>query len=722
MSSEHALNVQPVTELIELVRAYNPSCNAALIEKAYEFGKAAHDGQFRKSGEPYFNHPIEVAKLLAEIKLDDTSIITALLHDTIEDTGVGFNDVTREFSLEIAELVNGVTKLTNLQLGATQSAEVENLRKLLIAVSKDVRVLLVKLADRLHNMRTIKAMRPEKQRQKARETMDIYAPLAGRMGMQFLRDDLEDLSFQVLNPTARESILRKFVKLRAEHGDVLPEILSDIREVFLKAGIDAQVTGREKRPHSIWRKIQNKGEGFERLSDIYGFRVITENHDDCYRALGSVHSRWAAIPGRFKDYISQPKSNGYRSIHTTVTGRNGRRVEFQIRTRQMHVVAQSGIAAHWSYKDGAPVKNPYKVDPTGWLKQLNEGLIEHDDDEEFIEHFKLEMYSDQVFVFSPKGKVVSLPRGATAIDFAYAIHTNVGNHAVGALIDGQRMPLSTALRNGQTIHITQADAARPQENWRQVAKTGRAKAAIKRAFKTEKRDSDIELGRSIAEVSLSLINKSLTEKILVAAAQACGYTSSDMLLEALGCAEISGKKMISELYPELAHDLQYDTDPVALPPMMGRSPAYSSKPGQCCLPLPGDRIIGIGQKGQGILYHIVDCNELGKFEDDEDTQWVDLKWPSDLAGAIYPSRIFVTMANDSGVLGRVCTIIGENHANIEQVDFVDRRPDYYSIIIELSVRDNEHLVHIISALKLDNAISEVIRHRKTLSEGEISNA
>ena len=709
-----------------MVRSYNPSCNIALIEKAYEFGKAAHDGQFRKSGEPYFNHPVEVAKLLTEIKIDDTSIITALLHDTIEDTGVGFADVEREFSLEIAELVNGVTKLTNLQLGAAQSAEVENLRKLLVAISKDVRVLLVKLADRLHNMRTIKSMKPEKQRQKARETMDIYAPLAGRMGMQFLREELEDLSFQVLNPTARESILRKFVKLRAEHGDVLPEILGDIREVFKKSGIDAVVTGREKRPHSIWRKIQNKGEGFERLSDIYGFRVITNNLDDCYRALGSVHTRWAAIPGRFKDFISQPKSNGYRSIHTTVTGRSGRRVEFQIRTHQMHVVAQSGIAAHWSYKDGAPVSNPYKVDPTGWLNQLNEGLIAHEDDDEFIEHFKLEMYHDQVFVFSPKGKVVSLPRGATAIDFAYAIHTNIGNHAVGALIDGQRMPLSTPLRNGQTIHITQADAARPQENWGQVAKTGRARAAIKRAFKTKKRDNDIELGRSIAEVSLSLINKNLTEKILAAAAQACGFANSDALLEALGRAEITGKRMIAELYPEFAKNLTYDTDPVALPPMIGQAPAYSSRPGQCCLPVPGDRIIGIAKKGHGILYHVADCHELSKFDDvesrDDDSQWVDLKWPNDLAGAIYPSRILATMANDTGVLGRVCTIIGENHANIERVDFVDRRPDYYSMIIELSVRDVGHLSHIISALKLDNAVSEVIRHRQELSEEDYLNA
>ena len=711
MSQAPISHVQPVTELIDKILAYNPHCDTKLIEKAYEFGKSAHEGQFRKSGEPYFNHPVEVAKLLTEIRIDDTSIITALLHDTIEDTGVGYDDVVRAFSPEIAELVNGVTKLTNLQLGSTQSAEVENLRKLLIAVSKDVRVLLVKLADRLHNMRTIKSMSPDKQRQKARETMDVYAPLAGRMGMQFLREELEDLCFQVLNPTARESILRKFVKLRGEHGDVLPVIMNDIEALLKNAGIEATVTGREKRPHSIWRKIQNKGEGFERLSDIYAFRIITNSLDDVYRALGAVHTRWAAIPGRFKDYISQPKSNGYRSIHTSVTGRDGKRVEFQIRTSKMHIVAESGIAAHWAYKDGERVNNPYKVDPSGWLKQLNEGLVDHDD-EEFIEHFKLEMYSDQVFVFSPKGKVVSLPRGASVIDFAYAIHSNLGNHAVGALVDGQRMPLSTSLRNGQTVHVIRAEAARPHENWAETAKTGRARAAIKRAFKNEKRQHDAELGRSIADVSFSLINKDCTDKALVAAAKATGYANTEDLLVALGLAEITGKKMIAALYPELSHEIEKDVEAIALQPLIGKAPAYSSRPGNCCLPIPGDRIVGLAKKGDGICYHVIDCHELGESEENDDVQWIDLKWPENLKGAIYQSRILVTMANDTGVLGRVCTILGENHANIEQIDFCERRIDYYQILIEISVRNTDHLFNIISAISLEKSVTNVKRYRQ----------
>ncbi len=409
------------------MRSYNPRSEAGVIEAAYDYGRRMHEGQFRTSGEPYFSHPVAVAMLLAEQRLDDDTIITALLHDTIEDTGSTYSEIALRFGDEVAQLVDGVTKLTNLELSQVGNAQAENFRKLLMAMSKDLRVLLVKLADRLHNMRTIRHLPPEKQQRKARETMDIFAPLAGRMGMQWMRDELEDIAFRILNPEARNSIIRRFLTLRNESGDVIPKITEDIRTVLANAGVTAEVLGREKKPYSIWRKMEEKKEGFSRLSDIYGFRIVTRSVEECYIALGAVHQRWRAVPGRFKDYISQPKSNGYRSIHTTVSGRDGKRVEVQIRTLEMHAVAESGVAAHWSYRDGERFENPFAVDPFQWLRSLTERFEGAEDSDDFLEHVKLEMFQDQVFCFTPKGEVVKLPRGATPIDFAYAIHTRIGD-------------------------------------------------------------------------------------------------------------------------------------------------------------------------------------------------------------------------------------------------------------------------------------------------------
>jgi len=395
-----------VETLIDHIRTYNPKTNATLIRQAYEYGKRMHDGQLRQSGEPYFTHPIEVAVLLAGQKLDDATIITALLHDTIEDTDATFKEVSELFGLETAQLIDGVTKLTNLELSSVQTKQAENFRKLLMAMSQDLRVLLVKLGDRLHNMRTIKHMKPEKQQGKARETMDIFAPLAGRMGMQWMRDELEDLAFKVLNPEARNSILRRFINLRDQSEDLIPSILKDIQALLSANSIEAKISGREKKPYSIWRKMEEKQQSFSRLSDIYGFRIITTNEEDAYRTLGAVHQRWTAVPGRFKDYISSPKSNGYRSIHTTVAGRDGKLVEIQIRTREMHEVAEVGIAAHWSYRDGRRTENRFSVDPVAWLSSLTSRIeSDEDDHEEFLEHVKLEMFADQVFCFTPKGDV-----------------------------------------------------------------------------------------------------------------------------------------------------------------------------------------------------------------------------------------------------------------------------------------------------------------------------
>ena len=698
-----------VEDLVDLVQTYNPKTDANLIRDAYQFGKSAHEGQFRKSGEPYFTHPVEVAALLTEVHMDDATIITALLHDTVEDTGVTYQKLVDQFGEEVAQLVDGVTKLTNLELSSVETAQAENFRKLLMAMSKDVRVLLVKLADRLHNMRTIKSLPPEKQKQKARETMDIYAPLAGRMGMQYIRDELEDLCFAILNPEARNSIMRRFLTLRNETGDLIPVIIEDIKEALAKAGVIAHVTGREKRPYSIWRKMEEKQQGFSRLSDIYAFRIITRNEQDAYAALGAVHQRWSAIPGRFKDYISQPKTNGYRSLHTTVSGRDGKRVEIQIRTREMHIVAQSGVAAHWSYRDGEKAENKFAVDPFGWLHSLTEGFEAAENPEDFLEHVKLEMFQDQVFCFSPKGDVINLPRGATPIDFAYAIHTRIGDSCVGAKVDGNRVPLWTRLRNGQSVEIIRAEGQRPQTSWEDMVVTGRAKSAIRRSLKDEHRAAHIRLGAEIARVALEKIGKKASDKALTTAAKTMSLGTRDDLLAKLGTTEITGQDLCRALYPELVND-DAPSRGSDSPSVIGLEPGQKHMPALCCQPLPGERIVGISVRGKGVKVHAIDCEALVNYEEQPD-RWVDLRWTEGTYKAEHETSIEVIMANDSGVLGRICTLIGEHHANISDIDFLDRKPDFYRIKFVLEVRDFEHFLRIQTAIEADSDIASVSRLR-----------
>ncbi len=701
-----------VEDLIDLIKNYNPSTDADRIRRAYYFGKASHEGQFRSSGEPYFSHPVEVAALLTEVWLDDDTIITALLHDTIEDTGATYKAVEEQFGESVAQLVDGVTKLTNLELSSVETKQAENFRKLLLAMSKDLRVLLVKLADRLHNMRTIKSLPIEKQRRKARETMEIYAPLAGRMGMQYIREELEDLCFRVLNPEARNSILRRFLSLRAETGDVIPVIIEDIRQALDKAGIEAHVTGREKRPYSIWRKMEEKKEGFHRLSDIYGFRIITKDVNDAYVALGAVHQRWTAVPGRFKDYISQPKSNGYRSIHTTVSGRDAKRVEIQIRTREMHAVAESGVAAHWSYRNGERFENPFAVDPFHWLRSLTERFENAENPNDFLEHVKLEMFQDQVFCFTPKGEVVKLPRGATPIDFAYAIHTRIGDSCVGAKVDGQRVPLWTRLRNGQSVTIIRAEGQRPQPTWEEMVVTGKAKSAIRRSLREENRGAQVRLGREIARVALNRIGKKVTDKALDTAAKTLALDSAEDLLAQLGSASMSGQELVAALYPELLKNTP-DTNIEA--EVIGLRPGQIQKPATCCNPIPGDRIVGIAVRGEGVIVHTIDCERLAEYEDHPE-RWIDLRWTKGSANAQHLVTLNVTMANDAGVLGRICTLIGENHANIVDLHFADKKPDFYRMLIELHVRDVEHLQNLQTAIEADPDIAEVKRHKSAESK------
>jgi len=700
-------------ELIEQVKGYNPEADTERLAAAYKYGFDKHDGQTRHSGEPYFTHPVAVASLMAEQRLDDDTIITALLHDTVEDTDATYNEVANLFGTEVAQLVDGVTKLTNLELSSKDDKQAENFRKLLLAMSKDVRVILVKLGDRLHNMRTIKHMRPDKQQQKARETMDIYAPLAGRMGMQWMRDELEDLCFKVLNPEARNSIMRRFVSLRNETGDVVTKITDDIEEVLFKSGIKATVFGREKKPYSIWRKMEEKKEGFSRLSDIYGFRIITDSEDDVYKALGKVHRRWMAVPGRFKDYISQPKSNGYRSLHTTVSGRDGKRVEIQIRTQAMHDVAETGVAAHWSYRNGERVENPFAVDPFKWLAGLTERFASEDDtNDEFLEHVKLEMFADQVFCFTPKGEVIRLPRGATPIDFAFAIHTRIGSACVGAKVDGRRVPLWTRLRNGQSVQITTAQGQKPQGTWLDIVVTGRAKSAIRRALRAEQQQSKIRLGRELARVALEHVGKKATDKALDTAAERLGLANANALWAKIGAAETTGAELVEVLYPELIRKTKEAE--IDLPPerILGLEADQFAEPAECCQPLPGERIVGIATPGKGVLVHTINCDKLQDY-DSEPERWIDLHWSQGRREPTHRATLQITMANGSGVLGRICTLIGEQNANIADLKITDRKQDFYRMTIDIDVRDVEHLLHVITAIQADSDVAECERKNRT---------
>ncbi|GGM06430.1 bifunctional (p)ppGpp synthetase/guanosine-3',5'-bis(diphosphate) 3'-pyrophosphohydrolase [Pseudooceanicola nanhaiensis] len=706
-------------DLIALVRAYNPKTDETLLRVAYDYGLAAHEGQFRHSGEPYFSHPVAVAAILTQQKLDDATIITALLHDTIEDTKASYGEVSDIFGRDIADLVDGVTKLTKLQLSSTETQQAENFRKLLMAMSKDLRVILVKLADRLHNMRTIRAMRPEKQVQKARETMDIFAPLAGRMGMQWMREELEDLAFKVLNPEARQSILRRFITLQSDAGDVIDRITADMRQELKRADVEAEVLGRAKKPYSIWRKMQEKGQGFSRLSDIYGFRIITDSEDACYRALGAIHRRWRAVPGRFKDYISQPKSNGYRSIHTTVSGRDGKRVEVQIRTRAMHEVAEAGVAAHWSYRDGVRSENPFAVDPVKWLSGLTEQFNSEEDHEDFLEAVKLEMYSDKVFCFTPKGEVVKLPRGATPIDFAYSIHTRIGNACVGAKIDGMRVPLWTRIKNGQSVEITTAEGQTPQATWLEIATTGKAKTAIRRALREVDKERFIRLGRELARSAFEHVGKKATDKALDAAAKQLRLPDRDEVLARLGSAEMTAREVVKAVYPDLApaegNGVTWDRA------VIGVEEGSSFQRATCCQPLPGERIVGITWRGRGVVVHAIDCETLAEYENQPE-RWVDLHWHSGRHEPIYPVTLDVTMGNDAGVLGRICTLIGEQKANISDLRFVDRKPDFYRVSIDLELSDAEHLHTVVSALEAESDVAAVERRRNGAVEARADNA
>jgi GTP pyrophosphokinase len=719
-------------DLVDRVRAYNPNTDEDLLNRAYVYAMVAHGEQTRASGDPYFSHPLEVAAILTDLKLDDATIVAALLHDTIEDTEATRTEIDKLFGAEIGALVEGLTKLKRLELVSREAKQAENLRKLLLAIADDVRVLLIKLADRLHNMRTMEFMPPASRRRIAEETLDIYAPLAGRMGMQAMREELEELSFKVLDPDAYLVVMQRLDSLTERNRNLIDMIESHLSTKLEKNGIAARVTGRRKKPFSIWTKMKRKSVGFEQLSDIYGFRVVLRDMEACYRALGVVHTTWPVVPGRFKDYISTPKQNDYRSIHTTVIGPGNQRVELQIRTEDMNSIAEYGIAAHAFYKDG--IGSPTEMlkresNAFSWLRHTIGILSESTNPEEFLEHTKLELFHDQVFCFTPKGKLIALPRNANVVDFAYAVHTDVGNSAVGCKINGKFAPLSSELQNGDEVEVlTSAAQQAPPSAWEGLAVTGKARAAIRRATRTAVRDQYASLGRRIVERLFVRAKMEYSDDQLKGALPRLARTSIDDVMASVGRGELRAADVARAMYPDYkeerigrfsANNKKSTADKVRTPDGAARFTSIISIGGvDSDLPIkfapnggavPGDRIVGIVTPGEGITIYPIQSPALKDFEE-EPERWVDVRWDIDESSPQrFPARLFLQNVNEPGSLAQIAQVIADHDGNIDNISMHRRSPDFTEQTIDLGVYDLKHLSAIINQLRAKAVVAKVER-------------
>ena len=663
--------------------------------------------------------------ILTHYCLDTASIVTALLHDTLEDTEATSAQIEERFGPEIAQLVDGVTKLSRLELQSDKAQQAENFRKLVLATSRDIRVLLVKLADRLHNMRTLRHIQdPEKRRRIARETMDIYAPLAERIGMRALKDELEAAAFAELNPDARDSIVRRLNFLRARGGDLIGRILDELRRVMAEAGVSADISGREKAPYSVWRKMHNKSVGFEQLSDIMAFRIVVDSAADCYAALGVIHGHYSVVPGRFKDFNSMPKRNGYRSLHTGVLGPEGQRIEIQIRTHEMQDEAERGVAAHWQYKQGEVA--PADGKRYRWLRELLDILESAAGPEEFLEHTKLEMFHDQVFCFSPKGEVYALPRGATTIDFAYAVHSEVGDHCVGAKVNGRLVPLHTALANGDQVEILTSRKQTPSPEWEHIVITGKARSRVRRYVRQEQRRQYQSLGQKILDTAFRKEGHECGEQALKPILGQFHCTAVADLYAKVGEGLHTSREVLLAAFPQSAgEDNSGATMPVvrARPrrpgkpapdaiPIKGMIPGMALHFAKCCHPLHGDRIVGIVTTGKGVTIHTIDCDTLTNFADSPEL-WLDVAWSTvdDGVPAVQVARLAVVLVNELGSLSELATIIAKNEANITNLKITHRNADFFQMTVDVELRDRRQLSSMLAALRGSPAINSVDRAR-----------
>lgn len=691
-------------ELIERVKEYDPDADEALLNRAYVYTVQKHGSQKRASGDPYFSHPVEVAGLMTDLKLDQDSIITALLHDTVEDTLATIEDIEANFGKDVARLVDGVTKLSKIEQMPENERAAENLRKFLLAMSEDIRVLLVKLGDRLHNMRTLHFIKkPEKRQRIARETMDIYAPLAERIGMYEYMREMQALAFEQLEPDACKTIAERLAQIREQDGGQVDAIALAIKQALAEAGLRVEVSGREKHPYSIWKKMAERHVSFEQVTDIFAFRIITESVEDCYRAMGILHTVWQFIPGRFKDYISTPKNNGYRSLHTSLIYENSMRVEVQIRTRDMHNRNEFGLAAHWAYKqadspDGA----------VGWLRDLIEIVDASQDAEELLEHTRMAIYQDRIFAFTPKGALFQLPKGATPVDFAFAVHTDLGAETVGAKINGKHMPLRTVLNNGDVVEIIKGKEAEPQLSWLGFVVTGKARASIRRAVRLKERAEVAELGKKLFDEIALRVPAKIGKKATREAAKRLEMEDVEDLMYAVGAAQIEDREVMEALVPGCTTEFEDDTPDWAQREkaisIRGLTPGVGFKLATCCHPIPGDRIVGTRKAGEGVEVHAIDCLTLAS---GIDSDWIDLQWGKRSQGAV--GRLKVTLYDRPGTLAEMATIFAKNHVNVRSLRQTALDHPFTSYEIELEVQDLAHLTRMLSALRASDAVAHAER-------------
>lgn len=728
-------------ELVERVQAYNPDVDEDLLNKAYVYAMQKHGSQKRASGDPYFNHPLEVAAILTELKLDDASIAVGLLHDTIEDTDATRAEIDQLFGPEIGAIVDGLTKIERLNLVSREEAQAENLRKLLLAISQDVRVLLVKLADRLHNMRTLQYMPPEKRTRIAQETMDIYAPLAGRMGMQDMRNELEDISFKILQPEHYNAITERLDEMQAEYRETISTISTELSERLATEGISARVKARVKSPYSIFNKIERKSIALEQLSDMIGFRVIVGSVEECYRTVGVVHTKWKVVPNRFKDYISVPKHNDYRSIHTTIVGPGRQRAELQIRTEEMDKIAEYGIAAHALYKDGASAdlnRLENESQAYGSLRTTIGHLTAGSSTEDFLEYTKLELFQDQVFCFTPRGRLIALPRGATPIDFAYALHTDIGDTTVGAKINGAILPLVTQLRSGDEVEIIRDQNHLPPSNWIGIAATGKARAAIRRSVRNAANQRAFALGENILSMMLEREGVSLDESEAKALAESLGVVTRRDLLMAVGEGKIGSEPLANELarikgLRKRRRKLELpvadtadgwfalrSTDLFRFRVPGGQKPGPRAKLAMRQLDfhtevqvssegvVPGDRLVGIMQPDSPMLVYPIHSDALNEMHD-QDVAWVDVRWHPSSEDKLYATVITMESVNKPGSLAQITSAIAACDANINNLVMRMISPDFHQMIFEIEVRDLAQLTDVLATLKRSPGLSSVQR-------------
>ena len=720
-------------ELTEKVHAYDPKADTGLIDAAYVLAMQAHGTQRRDNGDPYITHPVAVADILAGYRLDTASIATGLLHDVIEDTPIKLPDIEARFGKEIAGLVDGVTKLTRLELQSDRTKQAENFRKLVLAMSRDIRVLLVKLADRLHNMRTLHFVRNDDRRKRiARETMDIYAPLAERIGMDAVKTELQTLAFTQLEPEAYGTIQARLNFLRGQGADVIDEVRGELIRVCREAGVDIiDVTGREKSPYSIWEKMHRRNVAFEQLSDIMAFRVVVRTKGDCYGALGAVHSAYPVIAGRFKDYISTPKSNGYQSLHTGVTLREplNQKIEIQIRTPEMNDVAENGVASHWIYKTSDAKIDMRETQRFRWVQDLLE-ILENSAPDEFLENTKLELYADQVFCFTPKGQLIQLPRGATSVDFAYAVHSQVGDTCVGAKINGRLLPLRHVLQNGDQVEIMTARGGTPSPQWERYVVTGKARARIRRFIHQEQRQQSRDVGRAELTKAFRQAGVDGSEKALEPALKALKFGAVDDLYISIGNGNTMPRDVVNAAYPELR---QTARAPRMIPPMLargGRSPTRLDNdmpltglvPGMaysfagCCHPVPGDEVVGIVTTGKGVTIHGRECQTLTGFAATPE-RFIDVDWNYEVLGKGgssgkppgHTARISVIAGNEPTALANLTNAIAKQDGAIANLKIVNRQQDFMEALVDVAVRDVGHLAKVIVGLRSMSGVKSVER-------------